>query len=190
MANHPLVQNRVKTKAEILSDAQDVYTMDIDTINESGMVSDSNGILLDVDKAPPESSVSEFHVETPSIVVDNLWVQNLQRKKVVEDENKTYFEEPNGLKINNVNDPDRCRSDSAESALDGGFPFDPGLESNARKGQNFLFHVQYTKVNKSYGSYGSRRRMKMEAINSRCLQVQHHQDSHAKENGNDEEELE
>ncbi|GAA0164333.1 hypothetical protein LIER_19996 [Lithospermum erythrorhizon] len=94
----------MKTEAGIWSYVQDVYDMEIETINESDMVNDSNEILEDVERAPVESTITKLSVETPSNVIDNPWVQNLQHGNVVEDENKTSFEELNDLKINIVNE--------------------------------------------------------------------------------------
>ncbi|GAA0140478.1 hypothetical protein LIER_01816 [Lithospermum erythrorhizon] len=96
MANQPLVTNRVKIEVGILSGAQDVYTMDMDTINESGMVNDSNGILPDVERAPLESLVSELYVEIPSIVANNLWVQIYNVKKLLKMKTKLTLKNPMG----------------------------------------------------------------------------------------------
>ncbi|GAA0187256.1 hypothetical protein LIER_34544 [Lithospermum erythrorhizon] len=92
--DHPLVQNlqirdvaedkdntcfedpkRMKIETGILLYAQDVYDMEIERINESGMVNDSNENFEDVERAPVESTVTEFFVETPSSVIDNPWIQ-------------------------------------------------------------------------------------------------------------------
>ncbi|GAA0150911.1 hypothetical protein LIER_09746 [Lithospermum erythrorhizon] len=88
--DHPLVQNiqigdmaedkdntcfedpkRMKIEVGILSYAQDVYVMEIETTNKSGMVNDSNEILEDVERAPIESTVTELSVESHSSVIDN-----------------------------------------------------------------------------------------------------------------------
>ncbi|GAA0146987.1 hypothetical protein LIER_36431 [Lithospermum erythrorhizon] len=74
--------NHVKTEIVILSHVQEGDATEIDKINESG-------------KIP---------IESPLIVVDNLLVQNVQSGEVTEDDNKFFFEEPNGLNIIDVNE--------------------------------------------------------------------------------------
>ncbi|GAA0187157.1 hypothetical protein LIER_34445 [Lithospermum erythrorhizon] len=79
----------------ILSDARVEYGMEIDGITESRMMTEFKGIPDDAERAPAESSVSEFPVK--HIVADHPLVQNLLLGGGG-DEDKSCSKDANGVK--------------------------------------------------------------------------------------------